>query len=226
MLIQPYSREELRFAYCYRVYLRWRTHRAKPCPLLAKLDRAVLSEIASEFGIHILESASDTTDLLVLASLKPDETISACTGKLKGRVSKWLRAALQLSQPSDLLSRGYFACTVGKSTGEAVEQYLGQQSEHHGYAERALPPVFVESYDLSAANQARISPQHAVTVAQFHLVLATRGRRGVFGSQEGRAVAAAWRELQTGLNVALIKVSFLPDHERQHHLPWRNIACC
>jgi putative transposase len=159
-----------------------------------------------------LESASDATDLLLLASLKPDETISACTGKLKGRVSKWLRAALQLSEPTDLLSRGYFACTVGKSTSEAVEQYLNQQSEHHGYAERVLPPVFAESYDLSAADEARISPQHAVTVAQYHLVLATKGRRGVFGTQEGRAVAAAWRKLQTSLNVALIKVSFLPDH--------------
>lgn len=212
MLIQPYSREELRFAYCYRVYLRWRTHRAKPCAPLAKLERAALASLASEFDIRILESASDVTDLLLLVSLKPDETISACAGKLKGRVSRWLREALQLSQPADLVSRGYFACTVGKSTRAAVEQYLDQQGEHHGYAERVLPPVFLESYDLSANDEARISPKHAMVVAQFHLVLATSGRRGVFGATEGCAVAAAWRKLQTSLNVALTKVSFLPDH--------------
>lgn len=212
MLIEPYRRDELRFAYCYRLYLRWRTHCAKPCEPLARLDRAVLEEIASKFGIRILESASDRTDLLALISLTPDETISGCVGKLKGQVSKWLREALQLPQPEDLLSRGYFACTAGKSSGEAVEQYLSQQSEHHGYDKRILPPVHVESFNLSAADEARVSPKHAAVIAQFHLVLATSGRRGVFGSQEGRAVTAEWRKSQTRLQMALIKVSFLPDH--------------
>lgn len=212
MLIQPYRQDELRFAYCYRVYLRWRTHRARPCAPLVGLDRVVLESIASEFDIRILESASDATDLLLLASLKPDESISACAGKLKGRVSKWLREALQLSQPTDLVSRGYFACTVGKSTREAVAQYLNHQSEHHGYAERVLPPVFVESYDLSEEDEANISLKHARAVTQFHLVLATSGRQGVFGLQEGRIVSAEWRKLQTRLKAAFIKVSFLPDH--------------
>ncbi len=212
MLIEPYSRDELRFAYCYRLYLRWRTHCAKPCEPLTRLDRAVLEEIASEFGIRVLESASDRTDLLALLSLKPDETISGCVSKLKGRVSKWLREALQLKQPTDLLSRGYFACTAGKSSSEAVERYLSQQSEHHGYDNRVLPPVYVESFDLSAADETRVSPKHAAVVAQFHLVLATSWRRGVFGPQEGRAVTAEWRKSQARLQMALIKVSFLPDH--------------
>jgi putative transposase len=212
MLIQPYGRDELQFAYCYRLYLRWRTHGARPCGPLAGLDRATLENIASEFGIRVLESASDTTDLLTLVSLKPDETISGCTGKLKGRVSKWLCEALQLPQPADLLSRGYFACTVGKSSRPAVEQYLSQQSEHHGYDQRPLPPVYVESFELSAADEIRVSPKHAAVIAQFHLVLATSGRQGVFGSQAGRAVTAEWHESQTRFQVALVKVSVLPDH--------------
>jgi putative transposase len=212
MFIQPYLRNELHFAYCYRVYLRWRTHRARPLAPLAELDQAVLESIAGKYGIHVLEFASNATDLLALVSLKPEETISACTSKLKGQVSKWLREAQQLTQPTEQLSNGYFACTVGKSPREAVEQYLSRQSEHHGYAERALPPIFVESYELSEEDEARISPNHLVVVAQFHLVLATRWRRGVFGSQEGRAVADEWRKLQTSLRAALIKVSFLPDH--------------
>jgi putative transposase len=212
MFIQPYLLNELHFAYCYRVYLRWRTHRARPLAPLAKLDQAVLENIADKYGIRVLECASNTTDLLALVSLKPEETISACASKLKGQVSKWLREAQQLSQPAEQLSNGYFACAVGKSPREAVEQYLSRQSEHHGYAERALPPIFVESYELSEADEARISPNHSVVVAQFHLVLATRWRRGVFGAQEGRAVADEWRKLQTSLRAALIKVSFLPDH--------------
>ncbi len=212
MFIQPYLREELRFAYCYRVYLRWRTHRARPLTPLAELDQAVLANIADRYGIRVLECASNATDLLALVSLKPEETISACTGKLKGQVSKWLREAQQLTQPAEQLSNGYFACTVGKSPREAVEQYLSRQCEHHGYAERALPPIFVESCELSEEDEARISPNHSVVVAQFHLVLATRWRRGVFGSREGRAVADEWRKLQKSLRAALIKVSFLPDH--------------
>ena len=49
-------------------------------------------------------------------------------------------------------------------------------------------------------------------MAQFHLVLATLGRRGVFGSDEARQVATEWRRLQGELRVALTKVSFVPDH--------------
>src|SRR5262245_46732533 len=104
MLIQPYLRSELYFAYCYRVYLRWRTHRARPLEPLAALDQVVLENIANRYDIHVLECASNTTDLLALVSLKPEETISACTGKLKGQVSKWLREAQQLTQPAEQLS--------------------------------------------------------------------------------------------------------------------------
>ena len=212
MLIQPYLPDEMRYAYCYRVYLRWRTHRARPLAPMAEMNQAVLEEIAGKYGIHVLECASNATDLLVLVSLKPTDTISACTGKLKGQVSKWLREALQLAQPTDLLSNGYFGCTVGKSPREAVELYLSRQSEHHGYAERAIPPIFVESYELSQEDEERLRTNHSVVAAQFHVVLATRWRRGVFGSQEGGAVAAAWRTLATSLRAALLKVSFLPDH--------------
>ena len=179
---------------------------------MAELDQAVLENIASKYGIRVLECASNATDLLALVSLKPEETISACTGKLKGQLSKWLREAQQLTQPTEQLSNGYFACTVGKSTREAVEQYLSRQSEHHGYAERARPPIFVESYDLSEDDEARVNTKHSVVVAQFHIVLATSWRRGIFGSQEGYAVAALWRKIAMSLRAALLKVSFLPDH--------------
>lgn len=212
MFIQPYQRDELQFAYCYRVYLRWRTHRGAACPPLARLDQPVLSGIASRYEIRVLESASDATDLLALVSLRPTETISACASKLKGQVSKWLRVAIQLDRPADLLSNGYFACTVGKSTSEAVEQYLSLQGEHHGYAGCVLPPVFVEKFEMNDADEDRVNARHAAVVAQFHLVLATCRRRGVFGSAEGRAVTSEWRKLQTTLRMALIKVSFVPDH--------------
>ncbi len=212
MLIQPYLRNELHYAYCYRVYLRWRTHRARQLAPLAQLEQSVLENIATGYGVRILEFASNTTDLLTLVSLKPEETISACVGKLKGQVSKWLREAQQLTQPAEQLSNGYFACTVGKSPREAVEQYLSRQSEHHGYDGRVRPPIFIESYDLSEEDKARVTTKHSVVTSQFHIVLATSGRRGVFGSEEGSVVAAEWRRFAISLRAALLKVSFLPDH--------------
>ena len=58
----------------------------------------------------------------------------------------------------------------------------------------------------------RISAKHAVVIAQFHLVLSTLSRRGILGSQEGRRIASEWCRLQNQLRVALLKVSFVPDH--------------
>ena len=212
MLIQPYRRDEMNFAYCYQVYFRWHTHCRRPCLSLAKLKEPLLDRIARNFGIHILKCTSDTTDLLVLASLKPSETIAGCASKLKGQTSKWLRESISLHVPTNLLARGYFACTVGKSRREAVEQYLAIQSEHHGYAARSMPPVYVESFDVTTEDEARLNAKHARTLIQFHFVLATWKRRGVFGSQQGGAIATAWRSLQAKKKFALLKVSFLPDH--------------
>jgi hypothetical protein len=63
LFVQPYQLEELRFACCFRVYYRWRTHR--------------------------VEASAGRTDVMVLASLLPTETVAAAAGKMKGRVSKW-----------------------------------------------------------------------------------------------------------------------------------------
>ncbi|HXD30226.1 MAG TPA: transposase [Pyrinomonadaceae bacterium] len=209
MLIQPYALEELQFAYCYRVYLRWRTYRAQSCAPLTKLDKSILSELAQPYDIHVLETASDSTDLLSEVSLKPLETISGAAGKLKGQVSKWLRTELQLQQPTNLLSLGYFACTVGNSTSVEVDAYLDSQGKHHGYSARALAPVYLKKYKLDETN---ITPRHAKVISQFHIVLATTGRIGVFGSELGRHVAERWSELQRESRFALLKVSFVPDH--------------
>ena len=212
MLIQAYQLDELKFAWCYRVYYRWRTHRASPRPALARLDQATLDRLLQPYGIHVLEVTASETDVKVLASLLPGETVAGCAGKAKGRVSKWLREELELREPQKLLSRGYFACTAGPSSAEAVERYLDEQSEHHGYAARAKPPVFVQRYPLTAADEQRLSTRHTVTILRLHLVLSTWRRKGVFGRAEGEAVAKRWREMQDELAVALEKVSFVPDH--------------
>ncbi len=212
MLIQTYQPHELHFAYCYRVYFRWRTFRNRLYPALGLLSSEELNELMQPYCIRVLECAASEIDVTTMVSLQPAETISACASKLKGRVSKWLGTRLRLAEPDHLLSRGYFACTVGQTTTTLVEQYLETQGAHHGYDKRLLPPIFVERYELTASNEERLNAKHAYVVAQFHVVLATRWRRGVLGSREGRRIASAWRNLQQELRIAIIKVSFVPDH--------------
>ena len=212
MLILPYQLGELRFACCFRVYYRWRTRRATFQPALSSLNREALDSLLKEYGIHILEASASESDVKVLASLLPAETVAACASKMKGRVSKWLRGQCKLPQGQKLLSRGYFACTTGASTAQAVLAYLESQGEHHGYMSRPLPPVFVASYSRTPEDEQRLSASHAVTVLRFHIVLSTWKRRGVFGRPAAEATADCWRRVQRQCPMFIEKVSFVPDH--------------
>ena len=212
MLIQPYELEELRFAYCIRVYYRWRTHRSSFQSALSRLDRETLDSLLREYGIHVLEASASETDVKVLTSLLPTETVAACASKMKGRVSKWLRGQSNLPPERKRLGRGYFACTTGTTTTQAVMPYLESQGEHHGYMSRPHPPVFVASYPRTPEDEQRLGTSHAVAVLQFHIVLPTWRRNGVFGRQEAEATADCWRQIQREYPLFIEKVSFVPDH--------------
>jgi REP element-mobilizing transposase RayT len=210
MHIEPYTVEECRFAYCYHVYLRWCTHRRRSFPALARLSSALAKELAAECGIELLEWETAESEVRALASLQPGELVAACASKLKGRTSKWLRQELHLEQPENLLSKGYFACTTGKSERAAVERYLETQGEHHGYANRVVPPLYVQSFEDTEGDS--VCAAHAFTLLRFHLVLGTWGRRGVFARAEAEATTNAWRALEKAERFSLMKVSFVPDH--------------
>jgi REP element-mobilizing transposase RayT len=212
MLIQDYQPPELRFAYCYHAYLRWSTYRRQPRDALAGLDQKILAELAAPHGIHILQCNCSPKDVRLMVSLKPDESISTCTSKLKGRISRWLREALRLDQPVNLVSKGYFACTSGKSTSAEVDKYLDQQGDHHGYMGRVLPPVYVKAYAPGPNEEALVKANHAFANVRFHLVMATWRRHGVFAAAAAEAVARQWLELQPAFRFALLKVAFVPDH--------------
>jgi REP element-mobilizing transposase RayT len=212
MRLYTYQPHEIHFAFCYRVFFSWRTYRALPLTALPTLQRSTLHALLQPYNIRVLECVTNATELKCIVSLTPTETISACASKLKGRVSKWLRDELRLTQPELLLSKGYFACTTGKSRSKIVERYLSLQAKHHGYSNRILPPIFVEQYRLSPEDKVRISPNHAMVIAKFHLVFSTTGRQGIFGSTQGRRIAQEWIRVQAELHFALLKVSFVPDH--------------
>jgi REP element-mobilizing transposase RayT len=222
VLIQPYQVEELHFACCFRVYYRWRTHRAVRQPGLPKLNQQVLDALVREYNIHILEASATESDVKVLASLLPDESVASGASKMKGRVSKWLPAESKAPQDQKLLSRGYFACTTGSSTRDAVLAYLESQGEHHGYTARPLPPVFVSTYCLSPEDEQHLAARHAVTLLQFHIVLSTWTRKGVFDRSAAEATADVWRQIQRQHPLFIEKISFVPDHV---HLAVRTHPC-
>jgi REP element-mobilizing transposase RayT len=145
----------------------------------------------------------------VEVSLKPAETISIAASKLKGKVSGWIRNELELELPERLLSTGYFACTVGNSTSSDVDEYLSKQGDHHGYAQRRLPPIYTGQFEI---DESRVTPKHAAVISRFHCVLATSGRKGVFGAATGKQLTAEWKRLQAKRRFQLLKVSFVPDH--------------
>ena len=208
-IYQPHS---IRFAFCYRVYFSWRTHRGRPASPLTNLQRKTLDALVHPYNIRVLECVTNETDLRCIVSLRPTETISACASKLKGRVSKWLRDELNLTAPQSLLSKGYFACTTGKTKTRIVDRYLSLQAEHHGYANLINPPIFVERYRLHTRDKARLAPKHAVVIAKFHLVFSTTLRRDILGSTQGKKITQEWLTIQETLQFALLKVSFVPDH--------------
>lgn len=212
-MFQPqYTPDEIHFAYCYHTYLHWRTHRLHPTPALAGLTQPTLQSLANRFDIHILECVATATDVRTLVSLQATESISTCASKLKGQTSRWLREELRLEQPADLLSKGYFACTSGKNTVTEVEPYLQAQPVHHGYDQRVQPPVHVATFAPGQERFDQLAPAHAVTMVQFHLVLSSWYRRGIFGADEGQAITARWLSQQAEERMVLRKVSFLPDH--------------
>lgn len=210
MLIQPYQLEELKFAWCNRIYFRTRTHRRKPVGSLAKLKTTELAELLKPYDIHLLDFTSSEHELRGLLSLTANEATSTAISKTKGRISKWLSEQTRDSAPHKHLAPGYFAVTAGQSNAAAVEQYLENQPEHHGYSERARPPVLVRSISHPDEVVRKLQTDHAVTRLRYHLVFVVPKRRGVFYDEAADAVTNRWLELE-GL-FPIEKVSFLPDH--------------
>ncbi len=209
MKIQPYTQEEIRFAWCNRILMRCRSHRRKAMAELLALTPEILADLLKPYGIHVLELVSTSIELLSMLSLTPTESASTAASKTKGRISKWL--CDQRSCASDIqLARGYFAVTLGEPESKAIDAYLDKQSEHHGYDQRARPPVYVQSFVHTDKDRRGLKTDHAATLLRYHVVLATWYRRGVFTAETAQKVTEKWQELQQ--EYVIDKVSFVPDH--------------
>ena len=63
MLIQPYQSDELKFAWCYRVFFRCRTWRRVPVPWLAGLTAESFNSRLEQYQVRLLEFGSDSLDI-------------------------------------------------------------------------------------------------------------------------------------------------------------------
>jgi len=144
--------------------------------------------------------------------LAPCESISVAASKLKGAASKTIRELQGHSAPVKTLGGGYFAATTGGNTTPELESYLAHQETHHGYDQRANSPVFTRTWDLSDADRAELQTTHAVTLLNWHVVLATWDRQGVFTRNAAEEVCECWERHVPDWRIRLRKVTVLPDH--------------
>ena len=60
---QPYQSDELKFAWCYRVFFRWRTWPRVPVPWLAGLTAESFNPRLEQYQVRLLEFGSDSLDM-------------------------------------------------------------------------------------------------------------------------------------------------------------------
>ena len=201
--------KEISWAYQLHYHLCFRTHRRvaffSDQSRLAFLSEQ-LAEISQLNELHLLEKDCQSEHVQLLLSLRPDQQISDALKRLKGRSSAAICQRYGLAPP--LWARGYLARSAGRVNVQAVKRYLATQAEHHGYANRVLPPVF----RFKEARPTLLATAHASFDLSHHLVFATRFRHGVFGSKTGEALVNYWLNVAALRGFAIDQVTVLPDH--------------
>jgi putative transposase len=194
---------QLHFYICFRT--RWRRAAFGDAEREASLSR-LLAEICTNHDYHLLQSKVYQDHLRCLLSLKPNQSISKVVNMLKSNMSREFCLSFGLRAP--LWAAGYLARSVGRIRIQAVKEYLANQAEHHGYSKRVNPPVF--RYRCNQPVSLRAA--HAVFDLRYHLVFATRYRRGVFSSTLGSELLDYWLKIADKRGFALDDASVLPEH--------------
>ncbi|HXU37066.1 MAG TPA: IS200/IS605 family transposase [Blastocatellia bacterium] len=207
MQVEPFK--EISWAFQLHYHICFRTHRRKP--IFDDQQRTValaeaLSELCTMNDVHLIEKDFQPEHVQLVLSLRPSQLISYVLKRLKGRSSAALCREFELSPP--LWARGYLARSAGSVRIQAVKLYIESQAEHHGYAKRPLPPVF----KFRAKEPDVLATAHSTFDLNHHLVLATRFRRGVFGSKSGEALVDYWTKVAARHGFAIDQATVLPDH--------------
>jgi putative transposase len=205
MFLIPYS--HLEWAYHLHYHLCFRTHRRRPFLSNAQSDLTqIFKRLFDLYEYHELEMKVRPTDVQLLLSLRPEHAVSDVLKKLKGESSTVLCRQLGIAPP--LWARGYLARTSGKVRVAEVSSYLDKQAEHHGYLDRAFPPVF----KFRHGRPTTLSVAHAVFELKYHLVLSTTLRQCIFDSILGEALVNDFLRVADCRGFALDQATVLPDH--------------
>lgn len=210
--LREFSVDELEFAFCYHLYIRWHTYHRNPLPATDFKDTSALKTRLEEMDVHLLDiKTHGATDIGALLSLRPSASASVAASKIKGQCSKWMREQFDYER-TILFGRGYFAATCGKTNEKVLMKYLGNQKEHHDYAGTGPSPAYAERYKLTEEQNNRLETNHARARLHFHLTLATERRQGFFGRRQAEAMTAKIRQMEADHGFGLLKISFVPDH--------------
>ncbi len=207
MFLTPFS--SLIWSYQLHYYLCFRTHRRRELftnELYASSLVSLIEEISGNHDYRLLEQKTYPTQLRCLLSFKPSQSCSEAVRLLKCNSARELAQQFNLSVP--VWATGYLARSSGGVRTSEVKAYLEQQSSHHGYDSRPLPPVF--SY--RTPHPLVLKASHAVFDLTHHLVFSTQQRKGVFGAVVGQALVEYWLTVANRRNFALDQVSIVPDH--------------
>ena len=195
MYLEPLS--ELNWAYQLHYYLCFRTRYRLPFSDADQLNLS-LAEVCRRHDYHLLRSKFYSNHVRCLLSLKPQDSISAVVRTLKANSSP--RAGFWQT--------GYLAKTIGRVRIGSVRQYIEDQSQHHGYATRLLPPVF----RYRAEKKIDLDTAHASFDLSYHFVFATRYRIGIFNASLGERLADYWLRVASLRGFAIDRLTVVPDH--------------
>lgn len=203
MHLEPFK--NISWAFQLHYHICFRTHRRKLVfdeGRISALSQA-LADLCELNDIHLLEKDCKPEHIQLLISLRPTHVISDALKKLKGRSSATMVKEFGLTPP--LWARGYLARSTGRVRVQAVKRYIESQAEHHGYSKRSLSPVF----KFKATEPEVLATAHASFDLTHHVVIATKFRRGVFGSE---SLVHYWIRVASKHGFAVDEATILPDH--------------
>ena len=195
----------LRWAYQLHYYLCFRTYRRQKVFDSSSASAALveaITEICDSHDFHLLKCKTYPDHFRCLLSLQPSQTISAVIQTLTANSTR------MLAHRAPLWAHGFLARSVGRVRVPAVSNYLNQQSEHHGYAGRLLPPVF----RYKATERRKLYAAHSSFELNHHLVFSTPYRKGLFSSNMGEALCGYWLKVAAARTFAIDQISVVPDH--------------
>ncbi len=165
-----------------------------------------MAEICGRHDCHLLESKTHPDHFRCLLSLRPEHDLSTVIAKIKANAAR--EFGLQAGLAAPIWARGYLARSVGRVRISTVKQYIEHQAEHHGYAERRQPPIYL----YRAQHPFELSTAHSCFDLNHHLVVSTRFRASAFDSALGQELGEYWLKVAAKYGFALDRITILPEH--------------